>query len=412
MYRVLSKITFVQQPSGSFPSRNKTIIYDFVHSYEAESSWKDLTDKAKIILPKNVYVRDSTGKLISLGAPLGSPDNVNIGGFSSTTPLFMRGDQVTIAAGYAYFDSRGNEVFPVNTIFEGFISQVTSKKPVELECEDNMWKLKQLIAPNKVFPASKYTLEGILKELLAGSGFTVNSTTDTSFGDFRTQNETVAEVLARLRKDYHFESYFRGNELRCGSIVYLEKDAIADGPKVFRFQQNIISDDLDYRRRDDINLSAIAYSINKKELQVMTKDGHLKTKKERLEVLVTIRPDGKVVSTPKPAGQKADYAPNTAGERRTLYFWNVTDISLLEKLAADELTKYFYTGFRGKFITFGLPYVRQGDNVDIIDPILIERSGRYKVKSVKYSGGVAGLRQEIELDYLITRLDVKGNAIS
>lgn len=424
MLRVLSKITFVQQPTPAFPTRNKTLIFKFVNTYEAENSWKDLTDKAKIILPKNIYVQDNTGKLVSLGAPIGLPDNVNIGGFSSTVPYFLRGDKVTIEVGYSYFDARGNEVFPTNPIFDGYISQVTSKKPIELECEDNMWKLKQITVPTKVFPASKYKLEGILKEMLAGSGFTVNVLTDTSFGDFRTQNETVAEVLARLRKDYHFESYFRGTELRCGSLVYVEQDAIDDGVKIFRFQRpvslgkdnalqgGIISDDLNYRRRDDIDLSAIAYSINKKELKVVTQSGSVKTKRERLEVLVQIRADGTVVKTLRPPGQKADFAPSTAGERRTLYFWNVTDINALATLAANELTKYYYTGFRGKFTTFGLPYVRQGDNVDILDPVLIERSGRYKVKSVKYTGGVGGLRQVVDLDYLITRLDSKGNAVT
>lgn len=411
MYRVLTRTTFIQQPSTNFPTRTKTLIYNFIHSYEADDSWKDMTNKAKIILPKNVYVRDETGALVSMGALIGSPDNVNIGGFSGTAPFFLRGDKVTIEAGYAYFDARGNEVFPMNTVFQGFISQVTSKKPIELECEDNMWKLKQVIAPNKVFPAAKYNLESMVEELISGTGFKVNKTTTTSIGDFRTQNETVAEVLARLRKDFHFESYFRGSELRCGSQVYFESDAIADGKKVFKFQQNIISDDLEYRRRDDLNLSAIAYSINKKELQTTTKDGHKKTKRERLEVLVTIRPDGKVIKTPKPAGQHADYAPNTAGERRTLYFWNVGTVDDLAKLAVAELTKYFYTGMHGKFTTFGLPYVRQGDNVDILDPVLVERNGRYKVKGVRYTGGVMGLRQEIELDYLITRLDANGNSL-
>jgi hypothetical protein len=42
-----------------------------------------------------------------------------------------------------------------------------------------------------------------------------------------------------------------------------------------------------------------------------------------------------------------------------------------------------------------------GDNVQLIDPILPERNGNYKVKSVKYSGGVKGLRQEVEIDYII-----------
>ena len=56
--------------------------------------------------------------------------------------------------------------------------------------------------------------------------------------------------------------------------------------------------------------------------------------------------------------------------------------------------------------------MQQGDNVDILDDVLPERNGRYKVKAVKYKGGVGGLRQEIHLDYQITKLDANGNPIS
>lgn len=413
MLRVLTNITFVQQPRPAYLTRNKTLVYNFCHSYEAEDSWADLTNKAKIILPKNVYVKGANGKPVALGGT-----NVNIGGFDTQVPLFLKGDQVTIRAAYRYFDKQQNEVVApqdssggMAIVFQGFISAVSSKKPIELECEDNMWKLKQINTPNKVFPASQYSLEQILQELLQGTGFTVNTLTNTSFGDFRTQNETVAEVLARLRKDYHFESYFRGNELRCGSIVYVEQDAIDDGKKAFKFEQDIISDRLEYKRKDDINLSAIAYSINKNELNVTTKDGQTKTRKERLEVLVTNR-NGVYQTTVKTPGSKADFAPNTAGERRTLYFWNVTDTATLAQLAQNELQKYYYTGMRGSFETFGIPLVRQGDNVDVLSSVLPERNGRYKCKSVKYKGGVDGLRQEIELDYLVSALDVNGNTTS
>jgi hypothetical protein len=404
MYRVATKISIVQQPSSSNSSRNKNLIFNFVNEYESEDSWKDFTNKAKITLPKSLYYRNENGKLMPLDGT-----NINIGGFSDMPPLYLKGDKVVIESGYRYFDNSGKEILASSIIFKGFISNVSSKKPVTLECEDNMWKLKQIITPNKSY-TSKDTLEDILRDMLKGTGFTVNALTKTTFGNFRTQNETVCEVLARIRKDYHFEAYFRGDELRCGSIVYIEQDAIDDGKKVFKFQQNIISDDLEYKRKDDVNLSAIAYSINKKELQTTTKDGHQKTKHERLEVLVESR-NGSFISTVKPLNQKADFAPNTAGERRTLYFWDVSDSSTLINLATAELTKYYYTGMRGKFTTFGIPFVQMGDNVDLIDNVLPERNGRYKVKSVRYTGGVGGLRQVIELDYLITRLNNKGEAL-
>jgi hypothetical protein len=403
MLRVLTKIVFTQIPTADFPSRNKVLNLNFCHSYEASDSWADLTNKAKIVLPKNIYVKDASGKVVSLQGT-----NKNIGGFSDQVPLFLKGDQVSINAGYRYFDFQRNEVDQTAQWFQGYITNVQSKMTFELELQDNMYRLKQIAAPNKVFPASKYSLEDILKELLQGTKFTVNTLTNTSFGDFRTQNETVAEVLARLRKDYHFESYFRGNELRCGSIVYVEQDAITDGQIVFKFQDNIIEDDLDYKRKDDVNLSAVAYSINSSELNATTKDGQTKTRKNRLEVLVTNR-NGQFIHT---VVSKGDKPVDPVGERRTLYFWNFTDPVELGRLAEQELKKYYYTGLRGHFITFGTPFVRMGDNIDLIDTKLVERCGRYKVKSVHYSGGVDGLRQKIETDYLISRLDVNGNTIS
>jgi hypothetical protein len=119
-----------------------------------------------------------------------------------------------------------------------------------------------------------------------------------------------------------------------------------------------------------------------------------------------------VFSVGKPPGGDANYAANVSGERRTLHFWNVPTTDKLIELATAELKKYYYTGLKGKFLTFGMPLVRQGDNVDILNPVLPEVNGRYKVKGVRYTGGINGLKQEIELDYLITRLDTNGNAIS
>lgn len=406
MYRVVTRITFVQQPTADFPNRNRSLIYGFVTQYDASSSWQDLANTARIVLPKNVYVRDGNGKLIPLGGT-----TVNIGGFSNDTPLFLRGDKVTIEAGYRFYDTQNNEKLQTSVIFTGFITKVGSRKPIELECMDNTWALQQIQCVNKTYPASA-SMEDILKDILKGTPYTVNVTTNTSLGQFTVQNETVAEILARLRKDYHFYATFRGGtELRVGSIVYLEQDAIDSGVKTFKFQQNIISDDLEYNRADDVELSAVAYSINKVELNSTNKQGRAKTKHKRLEVLVTLR-KGKIIAITKPEGSHAHYAPNVIGERRTLHFWNVPTTDKLVELAAAELKKYYYSGMRGKFTTFGIPFIQQGDNINIIDPIFPERNGRYKVRSVKYSGGIIGVRQEIEVDYLITKIDGNGNAVS
>jgi hypothetical protein len=411
MYRVLTEITFTQQPAPEFPSRNGTIIYKFCNEFEVTSGWDILTDDGTITLPRNVYITDKTGRRFSLGG-----SNVNVGGFSDSDPVFLRGDTVTIKWGYAYYDKRGNEISPIQTLFQGYISGVTSKKPFVLNVEDNMWILKQKQAVGDggktFFPAKSYTVEKMLSEMLSAAGlsFKVNNDTNTTCGDFYTQNETIAQVLARLKKDYNFKSYFRVNELRVGSKVYVEQDAVDDGRKLFKFQQNIISDSLEYQRKEDVTISTVAVTTDEEATGKTTKDGHAKTQKVKREVLITFA-NGSNNPTYYVASKENPIPPNTGGQRFTDTFPRGTSLEKMKEMATENLRRRYYTGMKGKFTTFGIPFVRHGDNVDLIDAILPERNGRYKVKSVKYTGGINGLRQEIELDYLIARLDESENVI-
>jgi len=412
MLRVLTNITIEQKTQiKEAPLRNKVIKFDFVVEMSCSDSWRDFTNQAEITVPKNLYVRDKNNKLIPLS-------NSNIGGFqnvgahqtfeSSFMPLLMRGDKVTIDYAYRYF-KKGKEVTEgtydtkTNThLFVGYISQVSSKKPINFKVEDNSWILKQLPCPIRTFKATD-TLEDIMRFLFKpynegkpkDEQFTVNSLTKTTFGVFRVGNETVSEVLARLRKQYHFESYFKGNELRVGSMIYIESEAKTYN---FTFQQNIISDDLEYKRKDDIVLSIVASNKIETETGETTKDGHKKTKCERLEVLVTLR-NGSDEPTYFIKKKGEEYPPNTGGERMTMPYPFAKSIDELKSLALTELKKYYYTGFKGKFTTFGIPFVRMGDNVQLQDNILPERNGLYKVRSVNYKAGFSGIRQEVQLDF-------------
>jgi hypothetical protein len=393
MFRCVTKIQIKQQGNG----RNKTLLFDFVTDFTATDTWVDLTNQATITFPKNIYVRDENNVLIPLGGT-----NKNAGGFSNDNPLFLKGDEITINFGYIYYDKLGNEIedVPKTPVFVGFISDVGSKKPIELKAEDNMWKLKQIPAPNKLFPAKDYTWEKILIELTAGTGFTINNKlgSDTRIGDFRTQNEQVAQVIERVRKDFHLEAYFRGNDLRSGSKVYIDDEAVTS---TFVFQQNIIEDELIYKRKDDLILSAVCYSVNEFELTETTKAGKTKTKKERLEILIYFDRVQKIFKYQKKEKGK-EYPENVEGERKSLYFYGITNVNDLFTKGVADLQKHYYTGFKGKFTTFAIPYVKQGDNVILQDKILPERNGKYKVKGVEYSGGTDGHRQVIMLDYKIS----------
>jgi hypothetical protein len=406
---VITQLTQIQDA----PLRNKTLIFDFVNKFTCSDSWRDFTNQGEVVVPKNLYVKDQNDKLIQL-----SDISQNIGGFSfdnSQMPLLMRGDRVTMDYAYKYFDPKQGKEVEVGTaskgtsgkiyhLFNGFISEVTSKKPITFKCEDLMWKLKQTPAPIRTFKETD-SLEYILTEILKPYNsdpkntdkIKVTTTTKTTFGAFRTGNETVAEVLSRLRKQYHFESYLNDGVLICGISIYSQ---IKPKTHVFTFQESIISDELTYKRKEDIVVSILASSTNEEETGETTKDGQAKTKCKRLEVLLTLR-DGSDIPIIFHKNKDEKYPENLGGERYTIPWPGTKTMEELIAKATDEIKKYYYSGFRGKFTTFGIPVVKMGDNIQIYDPKLPERNGLYKCKGVDYEAGIGGIRQAVQLDYLI-----------
>lgn len=391
MYRCITNISIQQVAAG----RKGSLFFDFVNEFTSSDSWRDLTNKGTLSLPKNLYYKDATGRAQPLHGT-----NINIGGVG-LVPLFLRGDKVQIEAGYKYYNKTGREVLDTEIMFTGYISKVGSKIPIELELEDSMWLLKQTPAPTRTFKTTD-TLEDILQALIDvvnkthGTHFTRFAITKTTFGEFIMGSETVAQVLQRLQKQYGFEFYFRGDQLRGGVLIYIESEA---QEQQFSFQKNIISDELEYRRKDDIVLSVLAHNTLIEETGATCKDGTKKTKRNRISVLVTIK-NGK---------RQPDYIvkhgvpvpDNIEGERTTFFDPSAKNASELGNNAYDHLIKYYYDGFRGSFTTFGIPFVRQGDNARVSDNILPERNGLYKIKKVEYSGGINGLRQTVTLDYRI-----------
>ena len=395
MFRNVTYIKIEQQPSFDWPKRTTVLNFDFVTHFEANDTWRDLTLKGKITLPKNLYFKDENNKLQPLNGT-----NINIGGFSSSAPLFLRGDKVTITAGYKYFNKDHREIEETAQYFSGYITKVGSKKPIELELENNMWILKQTPVAVHTFTKAD-TLEHIMRTLISevkGTPFTVKAFGETTFGAFSTGHESIGEVLHRLQKTYGFEFYFVGNELRGGILIYNYNNIVKEN---FHFQQNIISDELEYSRLDDINLSALAHNTIEEDNGLCV-DGSRKTKKVRLEVLITIkhRPTANELPYTIREIKKGEVRPeNTDGTRVDYHYITETTIAGLAARAYDALKKYNYEGFRGGFTTFGLPFMKQGDTAIIVDDILPERNGSYRVRSVEYTGGIDGLRQIIKLDF-------------
>jgi hypothetical protein len=375
--------------------RDKVFFFDFCNSFEVNDSWGNMTTGGKVVFPKNMDVIDmETKKTTSFFGK-----NKNIAGFNGV-PILMRGDKIKIEAFYIYWDDNLNEKqTEKKVIFDGYITKINAKIPVEIEVEDAMFLLKQTPMTNGAYGAG-ISLEEILTNALKGTGLTVNQLTTTKLtwdnSLLMIDNLTVAQFLEKLRKDAFLNCYFRGTELRVGSIVYIEDEAKT---KTFQFQENIISSDLTFVRKDDITLSAVASNHIEEKTGATTKDGHEKTKNSRIEVLVWFDKTGKFQSKTVKKGDKAD--PNVDGERKTFHFLEAKTTDDLIKLAKSSLEKYYYTGFKGKFTTFGTPAVEFGDNAIIINDLLPEQNGTYKIKAVDTSNGVGGYRQTIELDYKI-----------
>lgn len=400
MLKPITNITITQRTDFTnsdsvVTKRNKIFFFDFCNSFEIQNGWENMTTSGKIIFPKNMSVIDlQTKSEISFFGK-----NKNIAGFNGA-PLLMRGDKIKIEAFYIYWDDNLNEKqTEKKVVFEGYISKINAKIPVEILVEDSMYLLKQLPMTNGAYGAG-VSLEDILTNALKGTGLTVNQLASTKLSWDNSlliiDNMTVAQFLEKLRKDAFLHCYFKGTELRVGSIVYIEEEAKT---RTFQFQENIISSDLNFVRKDDIVLSAVASNHIEEATGKTTKDGHAKTKNSRIEVLVWFDRSGKFQSKEVKKGDKAD--ANVDGERKTFHFLEAKSTDDLIKLAKASLEKYYYSGFKGSFTTFGTPSVENGDNAEIINTLLPEQNGTYKIKAVDTSGGVNGFRQKIELDYKI-----------
>lgn len=432
MLRLICSIIITQQPTTAYQNRANVYTLNFVNDCEINSTWKNLTMTAKLIIPRNIYVKTDQGLVNWIDQSSYVPIEGN-----DTPPILLRGDRISISLGYFGYQ--------MNEEFNGYISTINPKKPMELECEDNMWLLKQALCPNMVFDATKstatykdtkggshtitshdkqkWTAQSIVKALLSISSVATNNTylnnvllpqlaqinvingfgatanITTNLGTFRTQNETIAQVLHRFQKDYKLECFFRKNiasgawtDLYCSGVVYNPDDYLSGSEFKtidFNFQQNVVDNQMQYLRKDDVRLGIRAYSVSKYELAALNSAGQKTTKATRLTANVG----------------------DQDGEIRTMYFWPKypTDPDLsatnLTELATQMLQRLKYEGWRGQFTSFGIPYIQHGQAVKLSSTVntdnpaiggVSEMQGVYLVKSVKTRFGQNGFRRTIE----------------
>lgn len=311
MYRLTAKIEITGAKSWRL---------DFVTGVEITRDTEKLTDICKITLPKKIKW-----------------DGEN------EVPV-KRGDAVKVWLGY---DDR-NEL-----AFAGYVKEVGFKTPVVLECEDEMFKLKQMATIKKAYKST--TLEQLLKD----QGLTdVKVMGEQTLGAYRVTADTVASLLGKLQES-GIRSFFRcedGKPVFYSGVIF-ERGTGAS--QVFATGINIINDQcLEQQKADTMRLNVKAVSIlpNNKKIKVEVGD--------------------------------AD------GERRTITTYNKTE-SQLKAWAEQEIKRLKRDGLKGSLTTFGYKLVDKLDTVGIkIDGTPM---GVYQVKKnvIKYGSG--GYRQEVTL---------------
>ncbi len=261
---------------------------------------------------------------------------------SGDKPLLKRGDKVKIELGY-------NENY--QTVFEGYITEIKPDKPVTIICEDEMWILKQKVVTKSY---NQVSLETLLKDIspIPYQAAKVN------LGKFRISKATIAQVLDELRKKYSLRAFVQGGVLKVG-FPYIPDVVAQVSEKFFVFQENIVSHDLIYQRAEDMKIRVEGISIlpNNKKLKANGGDA-----------------DGDVRTIHKYAMSQAD----------------------LQTFCDAEAKRLKFEGYRGKFVSFGEPFVKVTDFVTLKDSEFPDRAGKYLVKSMTYKFGMNGYRQEIE----------------
>ncbi len=320
----------------------QTWVFDTLSSCTIVEDTESLTDTCVIELPKKIRLQ---------GVPKQKENEA-----PNYIPPIKRGDQITVKLGYTPPGMAPSDS-DLKIRFAGYVRRVDAKAPIKIECEDGMFLLKLEPAKQRGFPRAK------LKELI---GFLLEGTkikyrlidNDIELGKYRITRPTIAQELNELKRERGLKAYFRqiGNE----SVLFVGYDYTYDIKKKESFihSKNIISEELEYRRAEDIKLKVKATSVDRKnrrsEVSMGDKDG------EEIQV-----------------------------------FANNIGYDALKLFAEKALARYKYTGYQGSIETFGEPAVHkcEGAHIEISDG----NQGDYLIKKVEINFGTSGYRQKIEL---------------
>jgi len=304
-------------------NRREEIILNKVNEIYFESTFKNISDKGTLTLPRKVKFFDK----------------------NNVRDVFRKGDALTVLFGY-------NNDFVEE--FSGYVSKVSADLPIQIDFEDEMYKVKRLPVN---FSSPNITLEALFKEVVPG--YELDILEDVALGPVVLEDTQVGSVLEKLQQDFGLYTYMVGKKVVCGKYY---ADDSQEEAIIFNLERDCVSTALNYKAKEDVLIRIRAVST--------FNNG------EKLEI---------------------DGIGDADGNERKLIFFNITLKAELERLARSEYEKYKVDKMEGYFTAFGIPSVRHGLKCQLISELYKDREGVYYIEGVKKTFGIGGIRQEVQL---------------
>ncbi len=292
-----------------------------VASVNIESSRKNLTQTASIKFPRYwQLVNDERYK-------------INVG------------DRVRILLGYDGF---------LTEEFAGYVAERVLSSPLEIKCEDEMWKYKQETITREW---KSISLGALLKLLLPGAK--MGDIPEVTLSPFRIDRASAAKALEKIKEEYGLDIYFRGKTVHVG-LPYFETEL----PRcTLHFQRNLPKEntELQFKTKQDVRLNVNAVSVLPNNTSISVKVG------------------------------------DSNGDSITLHYYNIKDEKQLRRLALQHMEELRYDGYKGSVRSFGRPITMHGMVATIVDDRYPERNSSVFIDAVRVNYDASGYRRINEL---------------
>jgi len=304
-------------------------VFRAIHEVEITKSVDELGDTAIIKMPTRFKVKQN-------------------GEQKYTEEAIKAGDPITITLAY---EGRYSGVE-----FTGFVKKVSPKIPMEIHCEDAMWKLRR----NNITKSwSKTSMKEILKEVVKDTGIELADTIpDVPLDKWIVRGANGAQVLESFKKDLLMTAFIDdAGKLYCGlqQLTNIGQEVLYD------LNYNLVENNLEFKSKEDRKLK-IKYTY--------------------------VAPDNK---------RKSIEVGDPDGEQRTYHTSVISDENKLREMALAEIEKLKYDGFEGDITSFLMPYATRGMRAVFIDKEHLNREGAYFIKKVVTTFGMGGARRKVTI---------------